>query len=95
MPSVGEIGMRYNISTVFLVSDSLRPVASTSKYALGLFKFFARPTAQLRHVERREGRQGINYGPWGERGHRCDRIVLHKNAGHIGLRRRAEHGKET
>ena len=31
MPSVGEMGLRYNISTVFLVSDTIRPVANTAK----------------------------------------------------------------
>jgi len=31
MPSVGELGLRYNISTVFLVSDNVRSVVNTAK----------------------------------------------------------------
>jgi len=38
MPAVGEVAMRYNISTVLLVTDSLRAVAATSKYEKLAFK---------------------------------------------------------
>jgi len=56
MPAVGEIGMRYNISTVFLISDSIRPVAATSKYQKFTFKHLLFSSSDLALGRLQDGR---------------------------------------